>query len=157
MRIKKKREFCTKSKGRLCFTTVAKFRLEVNYDRVIEEMLEAGDYDSYHHEINGLNFETLKTGKAVVDVELLRASRCPSFRKIFTPISVMGFRPIDIHEILTIGEHHPDIQREDTVVAPGATWNNHVVRLDGSPSGRGVNLCQLNFCTMNNPLFAVVR
>lgn len=100
------------------------YTVTVNYDRTVEEMLEAGQYDWSNDNITADNFP-LPNGKAgaeIIEVELIHFDRYISSEDAIAEMAKRGLRPATLAELLALGEQYPDLQREFPIVALGTVW-----------------------------------
>lgn len=126
------------------------FELSVNFDRTVEELVMAGNYDIADDEITPENFPSQHSGRKNVEFfvltteDLFGQSRSATTEEVLdalgnpdqygggledkmTPIG----RRYGIHPLLTLGAQHPDVESEGPIVDLGTDFT--------SPNGyRGV-------------------
>jgi hypothetical protein len=105
-----------------------RYSIMVDYDRSIEKYMGSlkrgfapgGDYDP---DFTSENFPTQRTGRAPVVIELLRIRplhRLMKTDEVEAAIKEMGFRPIELRELLALHESYPEVVRQTDVVALGS-------------------------------------
>lgn len=122
------------------------FKLIVNYDRSLQEVIKAGDYKVVDELIIQANFPSNKEEKGKKEL-LFKIFQIPETdRKLHheTVISKMkekGCRPATIRELLAFCQAHPDFQKQFAVFALGSlrikpgTKNHLVPTIWGSDTG----------------------
>jgi len=98
------------------------YRLIVNYDRSVEKAIKAGRYDWTNDNITSKNFPTKRSETAEIDIELIHFNRDMSTDEVLAELDKKGLRPAELHELLALGEKHPDLQREFPIIALGSVW-----------------------------------
>ncbi len=123
------------------------FRVTVNYNQSVEEMVEAGKYDCFNSDITSKNFPTKRKGTTEVVVKLIHFNRVlADGDEAVHELDRIGYRPAELHEHLAFGEQHPEVQREFPIVALGSVLQarchfRNVPVLYGSDSVRRLYLC----------------
>jgi len=109
-----------------------KYHVKVNYSMSIEKMVQLGNYDIVHPNINSKNFPTVGRGEAIVEMCLFQFDRVIgiSSMDVFREMDNLNYRAAEIHELLAFGVGHPDIQREASIIALGSIANNTKECLD---------------------------
>lgn len=139
------------------------FPLFVNYGMSIEDAVKLGRYDWAHDGITSKNFPTKRVGTANVVVELVHFNRSISTEDALREFDRMGYRPAELHEGLALGEAHPDLQREFSIVILGSVWQNHwngsrvVPCLSRHGSKRSLSLGWIEYGWNESYRFAIVR
>jgi len=108
------------------------FDLMIDYDRSLDEMVEAGRYDDVEKGITKSHFPIKGSGQHAVSAVPFH----PNFGRkgeitlkgVTTEIRNRNYRPGRIEELLALGENHPDLQNRFPIVATGSIWRN---RRDG--------------------------
>ncbi len=135
----------------------------INYDRSIEELVEAGKYDE--SEIpskvwcceRGVGENKKQQGKEGIEFRLFsRDDRCGlSFNDCTTDVmkcmELDGFRPATLKELLVYGEKNPDDQRVTPIIGFGTYYTDSdntrrfmFPQLDGI-NERSVRLCERSY------------
>lgn len=121
------------------------YPLTINYERSVKDAVKFGRYDWANGNINTRNFQTKRTGKANIVVELIHFNKNISTDQALSELDRMEYLPAKLYELLAFGKKYPDIQREFPVVALGSVWqdrrgNRYVPCLDGLSLGRHLSL-----------------
>lgn len=105
-----------------CFLRIGlnRFPVSVDYDRSVEDGVLAGDFEWDNPDLTSANFSTDRRGKAEVVVELFHLSHFATRAQAFAVLDVLGYRPIDLWELLAFGEAHPHVQHAFPIVALGS-------------------------------------
>ena len=98
------------------------YPVSVNYVLAVEEAVELGRYDRVGPDINSKNFSTELTGLVDVLVELIRFNRLISTKEVVNRIEELGYRSVNLQELIAFGTQYPGIQRDFPVVAPDCIW-----------------------------------
>lgn len=106
--------------------------VRVDYSRITEELFRAGRYDNREREpyINQRNFPPRKTGKHLVQVQLLPLDKKVDGLEAQEEIRERGYAPIDTHTVLSIGEQFPELQKSRKIIALGQTWTDPEDKLE---------------------------
>jgi hypothetical protein len=133
-----------------------------DYGMNVEEAVRLGKYDWVNSSITSQNFPTTRKGKTELRMELIHFDRWISTRKALKGLDRRGYRPAELHELLTLGAQYPDLQREFPIVALASVWqspngNRKAPCLDGTIAGRNLDLCWLGKDWAGNWRFAAVR
>ena len=94
-----------------------KFPIFADYAKSIEELVLLGKYDSVGVGLTTKNFPTKRTGKAKMKVEFVPFDRSTFSLGAIEKIDKMGYRTLEVCELLTLGAKYPDIQREFPILA----------------------------------------
>jgi len=131
----------------------------VNYERSVEDGVEAGHYDWVNSNITSEYFPTERKGTAKVEVKLIHFNRSISTDEALRELDRMGYRPAELHELLVFGEKYQKIQREFPILALGSVFRNRcvVLGLSGDNSRRYLNLFVEEHDCGENCRFAAVR
>ena len=100
------------------------FTVTVDYSKTIEDMVKSGRYDWFNDNITSKNFPTKRAGKTEIIVELVHFNRNIGTDEALKKLDRMGYRPVELHELLAFGEKYPEIQREFPIVALGSVWRD---------------------------------
>ena len=123
----------------------AAFRLTVNYDLSVEDMVKLGKYDWTNSDITSEHFPVTRQGKSEVEVELVHFDRVMSSNDVLRELDKQGYRPADLRELLDFGAAYPEEQRKYPIAALGSVWQlpngrRRVADLVGSAGYRGLGL-----------------
>ncbi len=105
--------------------TTATFRVTVDYDRTIADMVKAGKYfqPSCGRDINSDHFPVNRHGKAEVEIVIVRFNgNFMSGDEVVRRLDIMGFRPADLSELLAFDLAYPDEQRKAPIIELGSVW-----------------------------------
>jgi len=104
--------------------TANSFKVTVDYDRTIEEMVAAGKYNWSNSDINAKNFPISAKGKVEVNIEPVHFKRRMRSDEVLRELDKQGLRPATLPELAALGEQHPELQREfHQIVALGSICN----------------------------------
>lgn len=99
------------------------FRLTVDYDLSVEDMVKFGKYDWANSDITSGHFPVARQGKSEVKAELVHLNRCfSSGDEVLNELDRLGYRPADLAEDLAFGAAYPEEQRKYPIVALGSVW-----------------------------------
>ena len=98
------------------------YPISVDYERSVEDGVKAGLYDYTNPNITSINFKTKRKGKADLVVELVRFNTRISTDYALRELDRMGYRPVELRELLAFGEKYPDVQRKFPILALGSVW-----------------------------------
>ena len=126
-------------------TTITRYPMLIDYDRLVEDGIKAGKYDWKNDDIMSKNFPSQETGTREATVELFRYGKDMSTDEVLAELDKQGYRPATLKELLAIGEKHPDLQKEFPIFALGSVWQDPNGRrycpfLDGGGSKRYLGL-----------------
>ena len=121
------------------------FRLMVDYDKSLEEMIAAGkdspSPDGNYSYFNEERFPKNAKGNVEVDLELIHFKEGfftipkEDFKKISVALQGRGLRPATLPELLALGEQYPNLQLKYPIVALGSICEvTDEVDLDGQKS-----------------------
>lgn len=138
------------------------FPLKVNYDLSVESLVAHGKYDWKNDNITTNNFPTVRKGEANLVLELVHFNKVLTSEEVLKELDKMGYRPAELHELLSFGEKYPDIQRQFTVFALGSLWrywngDRLVPYLRRCGGGRGLDLSYFSYGWGGRCRFAAVR
>ncbi len=134
----------------------------VDYDLSVEDAVKLGRYDWANSDITSKHFPTQRTGTAQIEVRLVHFDRVISTDDALRELDRMGLRPAELHELLTLGATHPNLQRKFPVIALGSVWQDshddrYCAFLDRNGSKRNLNLNWIENDWNENCRFAAVR
>ena len=98
-------------------TTITRYPMLIDYDRLVEDGIKAGKYDWKNDDIMSKNFPSQETGTREATVELFRYGKDMSTDEVLAELDKQGYRPATLKELLAIGEKHPDLQKEFLIFA----------------------------------------
>lgn len=133
----------------------------VDYDMGLKQAIEKGKYDLVEEIFSQENFPIERKGRGEIEMEFIHFNRFTTTKEVFEKLDRIGYRPVNIMELLAFGEKYSEVQREFTIVALGSACETkkgyYVPILHSFRSGR--SLC--TFGTMSiwheDWRFAVVR
>lgn len=97
------------------------YALTIDYSQTLEQMVEAGNYDTVTSNISGKNFP-VDVGDSKVEAVLVRLDRELSIQDVLDELSRRGLWAATMAELLAFGAQHPDSQRRFPIVALGSVW-----------------------------------
>ncbi len=103
------------------------YRVMVDYDCSLAQMIEAGNYEEVDISITHENFPIQGFGRLEKEIILFRFNRAMSSRQIITEMDKQGCRPAKIEELLALGKAQPEIQRKSPIIAMGSILKNSEV------------------------------
>ncbi len=141
---------------------MTKFKIKVDYDRLLESLVEAGKYDWSHIDISSELFSKKQKGVSDIVVELINFESKKETKMVLEELNKNGLRPADITEILTFGATYPEEQTKYPIVACGSEWigtcgGHFVPCLRSGSKGRYLDLYWLGGIWDTYYRFAVVR
>ena len=125
------------------------FTVTVNYDLLLERMIEDGKYDWSNNDITANNFPMEGKVNVEVTIELVHFNRVMESDEVQKELDKQGLRPATLPELLAFAARYPDKQREFPIVALGSVWRSFGGRRDvpylwSRSSGRGLGLSWLD-------------
>lgn len=125
-----------------------KIIVTVDRQRSIAEGIAAGKYFSVDSKISTRNFKRTGRGKTEVEVILYRLEADTNLPEILLEMKWQNIRPVDLQELLAIGEQFPGLQQKLSVVALGSLYKDGEYHrapfLNGKPGER--KLDSRGFC-----------
>ena len=100
------------------------FRLVVNYNQSLADMVSTGKYDWVNSDITEKHFPNTRRGKEEVSLHLVHFNRNIGSEDALRELDKMGFRPATIEELLAFGAQNPEEQRKYPIVALGSVWRH---------------------------------
>lgn len=104
----------------------ATYMVSVDYSRTLGDMIAAGKYDLFNNNIVEENFPIQRTpdvqngDSEIVLVHLNKGGH--NTDKILRHMDVLGLRSGRIEHLLALGEKHPNLQMDFSIIAPGSVW-----------------------------------
>ncbi len=93
-------------------------------NETVEQLVRAGKYDWSNDDITSSHFPSERWAKALVDIFLVNFDHNISSEDAIAKMAEQGLRPATLKELLALGSAHPDLQRENPIVALGSTWRS---------------------------------
>jgi len=105
------------------------YRISVDYDTSLADMLAAGKYDWGNSDVNDVNFpippEFSGLGKVDVNLELVCfGKKMDSYEEVLEELDSRGLRPGILPELLAFGARYPNKQLEYPVMEVGSIWQD---------------------------------
>ncbi|MDO8504556.1 MAG: hypothetical protein Q7S36_01760 [Candidatus Liptonbacteria bacterium] len=130
------------------------FFVSVDYDQSVEGLVVKGNYDwNFYDWITrdgktpSPDFPAAGSGKARVKVYLIHFGRKMSGKDVLGELDRMGYKPADIHTLLSLGAKRSELQRKFPIAGLGSAWSPSGMRslelvpcLVGNKRTRGVDL-----------------
>jgi len=116
------------------------YRIAVDWNRTLAQMIGAGNYDWVNSNITQENFPLIApsaeasgpdagpyrtsagNGSAETEAVLVRYGKRMTTMAVEADLDRRGLRPATCAELLALGEKHPDLQRRFLIVALGSFW-----------------------------------
>lgn len=105
---------------------IPSYRVSVNYDQTIEQLVMDGKYDWFSKDVTSGHFPSNEKGVAEVLVYLVNFNRDISSEDAVKELDRQGLRPATLKELLALGIAQPDLQRNNPIVALGSTWRDSI-------------------------------
>jgi len=105
--------------------TITTFRVAVNYDQTVKEMVQAGKYDwsGSKFQVTGDTFPVNHRASGTVEIVLVHFHRHIGWQEALGELDKMGFRPAELPELLAFGATYPEKQREFPIIALGSQYS----------------------------------
>jgi len=100
------------------------YPVAVDYDRSIEDSVRAGNYRWIDQSVTSYNFPSTETGSREVNIELIHFGQKMENDSVLHEMGKHGLRPATLKELLALGEKHPYLQREFSIIALGSIWKH---------------------------------
>src|SRR3989338_11533408 len=102
------------------------YKVLVDYEQTLQQMIAVGKYDYANSDINSNNFPITGNGKQEVIVELVHYGRDMTTDDVLKDFEARGLRAATLPELLAFGATYPEKQREFPIVALGSVWQGRV-------------------------------
>jgi len=142
------------------------YKVLVDYEQTLQQMIAVGKYDYANSDINSNNFPITGNGKQEVIVELVHYGRDMTTDDVLKDLESKGMRPAILPELLSLGatysEKQCEKQCEFPIVALGSVWRHRfgfrdVPCLSRYGSERGLDLRWDDVRWLGRCRFAAVR
>jgi hypothetical protein len=133
-------------------------------------MIAAGQYDHVDQDISALTFSMSGSGGYQTRIEFFEFTNCARSTELISELRRAGYRPINIEELLALGETQPRLQLKFPIVALGsvsvhpywglqvcAALTSDVVDPSLHPAGRHLRLFCFDFPWHGNHRIGAVR
>lgn len=100
------------------------FKVTVDYNESLKDMISAGKYDWVNPGITEKNFPVKGTGKSEVEVEIVHYNKAMTSEQVFADFKAHGLKPAPVEVGLALGKDRPDLQREFPIVMLGSVWQS---------------------------------
>lgn len=91
----------------------------VDYGLTVEKAFQAGDYDTKDYDMEGLSLSVWGEGRRPVEIELMHFNALIKSDQAAVELEKRDLRPANLVELLALGAHYPDLQRQFRIVALG--------------------------------------
>lgn len=98
------------------------FKIIVNYQRSLQQMIKAGKYDWVNDNITSEHFLVKGEGKQELTITLFHFNKSMTSDEVKTEMEKQDFRPANIEDLLSLGEKCPDLQKKFPIIALGSVW-----------------------------------
>ncbi len=121
------------------------FRLVVDYNQSLAEMIVRGKYDWVNFDISEKHFPVARRGTDELELQLVHLNRAVSSDEVLRELEKLGLRPATLPELLAFGAAYKEEQRKYPIVALGSVWlggfgRRDVAYLCGGASERYLDL-----------------
>ncbi len=121
------------------------YSVTVNYNKTVNQLVKDGKYDWHNTTITTQSPNTSRPSKNNQDIIIVSIETWMSNSEIDELLNKHGLIDANDKELFSLGEQHPDLQREGPIVARGSTWRDSdgvlmAPYLDGDESYRGLGL-----------------
>ncbi len=106
------------------------YSLAVDYDAPLRALIGKGNYMLINQDIDSNHFQGSRSGKARLSVKLIHFDRGLITRHALEKLDKLGYRPLDIQELLEFGAKYPELQRMHLIVGLGSqyiTWDRNIL------------------------------
>jgi len=119
--------------------------VSVNYDLMVEQLVEAGKYDGANDNITGQHFPLNKRGKEQVEIFLMPIRETLDTKIVIANIIAFNLGRPNVKQGLSLGVHYPDLQLEGPIAILCEPWRRphgfvFVPYLDRDGGDRNLNL-----------------
>lgn len=104
--------------------SITPYKICVDYDMSLEDMVIAGKYDWGNRSINIINFPYKGKGKSEIELKLVCFGKDTQYEEVVAGLESLGLRPGTLPELLALGAAYPDLQLEFPIVQVGTIWQN---------------------------------
>jgi len=120
------------------------YRLTINYDNAFSTMVRTCKCEFIHQNIKQMRYTLPRTGKQTFTTRLIRCTSDSPTGEVLRGITLSGFYPATVEQLVAFCTNHPDFQRKHPILALGSTLNvgGHpfVVYASGSVMKRFISL-----------------
>jgi hypothetical protein len=137
-------------------------KLYGSYDRSIEDLIKAVNYNWVDKNIASANFPAQRSGKMDIEIEFIHFERVMRTEEALAEFDRRGYRAAEIRELLVFIEQYPNFQRDFPIAALGSIWRNptgesYCAWLTGDGFQRLLGLYWIDAVWHANCRFAAVR
>lgn len=100
------------------------FKVVLDYDMTLRQMIEAAKYDWMNDDITEEHFPFNKRENGEVELHVVHFGRDIRTKEVLARLDERGLRPAELPELLALGATHPNLQRDYPLVALGSEWRN---------------------------------
>jgi len=104
--------------------SIPSYTVTVNYCQTVEQLIKAGNYGWVNGSITDKHFRTNKKGEEQIEIFTVSTDRQMSNSEVSKLLDSLGLRDANIKELLSLGAQHPDLQRQNIIVARGSRWRD---------------------------------
>lgn len=101
------------------------YPITINYGQNLDQMIEAGGYDSVNYDITTTNFPVKEKGTPEVSIKLVHFNRSIGSEEALSQLNKMNLRPATLPELLAFAAKYPSVHCNFPVVALGSTWEDN--------------------------------
>lgn len=141
------------------------YKIVVDYDRPLEELISDGKFQFINSNILSRNFPVRGKGKKPREMTLVAVDRARHSEAVIKEMEKNGYRPADIAELLAFGNVQPNLQEKSPIVSLGSAFESakgtlsvpYLGRAGSKGRWRTLLLTSFNSTWPKTSLFAAVR
>lgn len=96
--------------------------ITVDYSININDMIDNGNYDYVHKNIDSSYFFYDTSGISELEIHIIHLNGGYHINQVVQTLSEHNWRPINFLELLCLGIQYPDLQRQFSIIALDASW-----------------------------------
>jgi len=136
--------------------------VSVNYDLMVEQLVEAGKYDRASDSITGQHFPLNKRGQERAEIFIMPIAQIMSTQVVIANMVAFELQRPNVKQGLSLGVHYPDLQLEGPIAILCEPWRRphgfvFVPYLDRDGGDRNLNLAWFEGGWYGDWRFAAVR
>lgn len=139
-----------------------KLKVEVDYTKSLDEMIQAGNYDWAHGAITSKRFPIQGQGRTNVELVLFHFNGQMTSTEVIAEMERQGYRPARIEQLLALGAAYPELQKEFHIICLGSVCQHpngdrHVPCIDLIADKRELDLFLFDSAWTAHDHFAAVH
>ncbi len=100
------------------------FKITVNYEQSLQQMIKAGNYDWVNNNITAEHFPVEGKDKQELTITLFHFNKPMTSDEIKNEMEKQDFRPAKVEELLALGEKYPELQKKFLIAALDSVWQD---------------------------------